>query len=73
MAGGDTPGTAWAQLRLVNYDGQPPTRDQRVYRVLASYLSILAGGMGVLWALVDEENLTWHDHMTRTFPTPRVQ
>lgn len=73
IAGGDTPGSGWAQLRLVNYDGQPPTRDQRVYRVLASYLSMLAAGMGVLWALVDEESLTWHDHMTKTFPTFRVQ
>jgi uncharacterized RDD family membrane protein YckC len=71
IAGGDTPGTGWAHLRLVNYDGQPPTRDQRIYRVLASYLSIMAAGMGLLWALVDEESLTWHDHMTRTFPTPR--
>lgn len=71
IAGGDTPGTSWTQLRLVNYDGHPPTRDQRIYRVLASYLSMLAAGIGVLWALVDEESLTWHDHMTKTFPTLR--
>jgi uncharacterized RDD family membrane protein YckC len=70
IAGGDTPGASWARLRVVNYDGQPPTRDQRIYRVLASYLSVAAAGMGVLWSLVDEESLTWHDHMTRTFPTP---
>jgi len=24
-----------------------------------------------LWALADEENLTWQDHISRTFPTPR--
>jgi len=24
----------------------------------------------LVWALVDEENLTWHDHISKTFPTP---
>ena len=28
------------------------------------------GGLGLVWALVDEENLTWHDHISKTFPTP---
>jgi hypothetical protein len=23
----------------------------------------------LLWALADEEKLTWHDHMSKTFPT----
>jgi hypothetical protein len=26
-------------------------------------------GLGMFWALMDEEGLTWHDHMSRTFPT----
>ena len=26
-------------------------------------------GLGLVWALVDEENLTWHDHISKTFPT----
>src|SRR6202041_3046551 len=30
----------------------------------------LSGGLGLVWALVDEENLTWHDHISKTFPTP---
>jgi hypothetical protein len=25
----------------------------------------------LFWALVDEENLTWHDHISKTFPTVR--
>ena len=24
---------------------------------------------GLIWALVDEESLTWHDHISKTFPT----
>jgi hypothetical protein len=25
--------------------------------------------MGLIWALVDEDSLTWHDHISSTFPT----
>ncbi len=70
ISGGDSPGMRWAQLRLVNFDGQPPDREQRVYRLIGSCLSILAAGLGLIWALVDEESLTWHDHMSNTFPSP---
>lgn len=70
ISGGDSPGMRWAQLRLVNFDGQPPDREQRVYRLVGSCLSILAAGLGLIWALVDEESLTWHDHMSNTFPSP---
>ncbi len=69
LAGGDTPGMRWAQLRLVNFDGQMPEREQRVERLLANCLSVAAAFLGVIWALVDEESLTWHDHISKTFPT----
>jgi hypothetical protein len=26
---------------------------------------------GLLWIYADEEGLTWQDHISRTFPTPR--
>lgn len=66
----DTAGMRWAHQKLVNFDGGPPTRDQRITRVACGCLSLLAAGLGILWALVDEESLTWHDHMSNTFPTP---
>lgn len=66
----DTAGMRWARQKLVNFDGGPPTRDQRITRVACGCLSLLAAGLGILWALVDEESLTWHDHMSNTFPTP---
>jgi uncharacterized RDD family membrane protein YckC len=69
LAGGDTPGIVWTQLRLVDFDGNTPTREQRVRRLVANCLSIVAAFLGVIWALVDEENLTWHDHISKTFPT----
>ncbi len=70
LANGDTAGQKWTRLRLVNFDGQTPTRAQRFYRTASGFLSLLAGGIGLLWGLVDEETLTWHDHISKTFPTP---
>jgi uncharacterized RDD family membrane protein YckC len=70
LANGDTAGQKWARLRLVNFDGQTPTRTQRFYRTASGFLSLMAGGIGLLWGLVDEETLTWHDHISKTFPTP---
>jgi hypothetical protein len=60
----------FAGLRLVDFDGRSPERHQRMRRQLASLLSVLSAGLGLAWALVDEENLTWHDHISKTFPTP---
>jgi uncharacterized RDD family membrane protein YckC len=66
----DTPGMRFAGLTLVDFDGRTPSREQRGVRQVASLLSILSAGVGLIWALVDEENLTWHDHISKTFPTP---
>jgi uncharacterized RDD family membrane protein YckC len=70
LANGDSAGMRWTRLTLVNFDGQRPTRTQRMHRLISGVLSFCAAGLGFLWALVDEETLTWHDHISRTFPTP---
>jgi uncharacterized RDD family membrane protein YckC len=70
LGNGDSPGLRFAGLRVVDFDGRPPTRDQRALRQMSSLLSLLSAGLGLVWALVDEENLTWHDHISKTFPTP---
>jgi uncharacterized RDD family membrane protein YckC len=69
LANGDTPGMRFAGLRLVDFDGRRPDREQRGIRQVASLLSLLSAGLGLVWALVDEESLTWHDHISKTFPT----
>ena len=71
LASGETPGMQWTQLRLVNFDGFPAERRERFNRYLGACLSFSAAGLGVLWALVDEESLTWQDHISKTFPTLR--
>ena len=69
LANGDSPGMRFAGLRLVDFDGRRPDREQRGIRQVASLLSLLSAGLGLVWALVDEEHLTWHDHISKTFPT----
>jgi uncharacterized RDD family membrane protein YckC len=69
IAGCDSIGMTSAGLRLVNFDGNPPSHDRRYHRMFGSFISLLAGGIGMIWALVDEDGLTWHDHISSTFPT----
>lgn len=71
LANADSVGMRWTGLRLVTFDGVEPERSQRFHRLIASCVSAMPAGLGLIWALVDEEKLTWHDHITRTFPTPR--
>ncbi len=57
-------------LRLLHFDGRPADRRRRLLRQASGCLSALPLGIGFLWALVDEEHLTFHDHITETFVTP---
>jgi uncharacterized RDD family membrane protein YckC len=68
VLGRETAGMQVFQLRLVTFDGSPPGWRLRVLRLGATCLSIVAAGVGLVWALVDEEKLTWQDHMSKTFP-----
>lgn len=71
LAARETAGMRWVQLRLIDFDGFPPDMRSRIIRYAGSWLSFCTVGTGLLWALVDEESLTWQDHMSRTFPTMR--
>ena len=71
IANADTPGLCWTGLRVLDFDGRIPSCKQRWYRLLGGFVGAIAAGIGLLWAMVDEEQLTWHDHMSKTFPTPR--
>jgi uncharacterized RDD family membrane protein YckC len=69
FAGQDTPGMRIAGLELVDFDGKRPSRVRRYGRALGSVLSLAAAGIGMIWALVDEDKLAWHDHISASFPT----
>ena len=70
IAGADSPGMVWAGLRTVNFDGKKPDVLQRFLRMAGGFLGLAATGIGLMWAFVDEETLTWHDHISNTFTTP---
>ncbi|MBM3724068.1 MAG: hypothetical protein FJW40_01400 [Acidobacteria bacterium] len=70
LADTDTPGMRWMDLRLLHFDGRLPSRPERFVRLASGILSLASATLGLLWALVDEETLTWHDHISKTFPTP---
>ena len=69
----DTPGVQWSGMRLLDFDGRIPSRQARMRRIAGGFLSVISAGLGVIWAIFDEERLTWHDHMSNTFPTPRYR
>jgi uncharacterized RDD family membrane protein YckC len=66
----DTPGLSWTGLTLITLDGRKPTRRNRWLRLLGGFVSTIAAGIGLLWALVDDEKYTWHDRISTTFPVP---
>lgn len=66
----DTFGMQAAHLRLVDFDGNPPSQRSRYLRLFGSLISLLAAGIGLIWSFVDEDRLTWQDHISETFPTP---
>ena len=64
---GITPGMQIARLRLITFDGEPVRRHARRGRSVAMVLSTLSLGLGLVWALLDEDTLCWHDRITRTY------
>lgn len=64
--GTGTPGMRLAQLELATFEGRPASAWACRCRALASTLSALSIGLGYAWALVDEDQLGWHDRITRT-------
>lgn len=64
--GKGTPGMRFAQLELATFDGTRLTAMTRLCRAAASALSAASMGLGYAWAFVDEDQLGWHDRITRT-------
>ena len=67
---GTTPGLRLTGLRVHRFDGTPASRNLRRWRVLASLLSCASLGLGYAWCFLDEDQLSWHDRITRTHLAP---
>ncbi len=67
---GTTAGLKLAQLQLHRFDGSSAPRKIRRWRILASVLSGASLGLGYAWCFLDEDELCWHDRITRTYMAP---
>ncbi len=65
--GGTTPGMMMRGLQVVDFSGEPPTPRQMLLRSAGYVLSMGTFFLGFLWALWDEDELTWHDRLSRTY------
>ncbi|MGI9103255.1 MAG: RDD family protein [Terriglobales bacterium] len=67
---GLTPGMQMGRLALITFDGYYVSRPRRRARAIAMVLSSLSLGLGLIWALLDEDTLCWHDRITQTYIVP---
>ena len=65
--GGTTPGMMMRGLQVVSFSGEPPTSKQMLLRSAGYLLSAGTVFLGFLWAMWDEDELTWHDRLSRTY------
>jgi uncharacterized RDD family membrane protein YckC len=68
--GGTTPGMMLRGLHVVSFSGEAPSPRQTLWRSVGYMLSAGTFFMGFLWALWDEDALTWHDRLSHTYLCP---
>jgi len=68
---GTTPGLRATRLKISRFDGGQVSRNLRRWRVVASALSFVSLGLGYIWSFLDEDQLSWHDRITKTHLAPR--
>ena len=62
-----TPGMRYAQLSLCTFDEEVPTPAQIKGRMKAMLISVLPAGLGVVWSIFDEDQMSWHDRLSKTY------
>jgi uncharacterized RDD family membrane protein YckC len=65
--GGTTPGMMIRGLQVASFSGDVPTPRQYLLRATGYVLSAGTLFLGFLWAMWDEDALTWHDRLSRTY------
>jgi uncharacterized RDD family membrane protein YckC/ribosomal protein L40E len=65
--GATTPGMMFRGLQVVSFSGDAPTPRQLLLRSAGYMLSAGTFLIGFLWALWDEDQLTWHDRLSKTY------
>lgn len=66
LHGGQTLAMKTWRIRLVSCDGLPLRPGQALLRYLLSWPSVLLGGAGIVWALLDRDGQFLHDRLAGT-------
>jgi uncharacterized RDD family membrane protein YckC len=62
-----TPGMRYAGVALSTFEDDSPTRVQLRRRLGAMALSLVPIGLGFAWSVFDEDHLSWHDRISKTY------
>ncbi len=62
-----TPGMRYARIALCTFNDDNPTRSAMRRRLLATALSVVPMGLGLVWACLDDDRLGWHDRISRMY------
>jgi len=65
--GGTTPGMMVRGLQVQSFTGDSPTAQQLFWRTAGYMISASTFFLGFFWALWDEDAMTWHDRLSRTY------
>jgi uncharacterized RDD family membrane protein YckC len=65
--GGTTPGMMMRGLQVTSFSGEEPTPRQMLLRSVGYLLSAGTFFLGFFWSMWDEDELTWHDRISRTY------
>lgn len=66
LKSGQTLGMQAWRIKLVSFQGAPPTAGQAITRCLGALLSCACLGLGYFWCLFDRNKRYWHDYLSRT-------
>jgi uncharacterized RDD family membrane protein YckC len=65
--GGTTPGMMVRGLQVASFTGDSPTAQQLFLRTAGYVISASTFFLGFFWALWDEDAMTWHDRLSKTY------
>jgi uncharacterized RDD family membrane protein YckC len=65
--GGTTPGMMFRGLQIASFNGDAPTPRQMLLRSAGYVISAGTLCLGFAWAWWDEDALTWHDRLSKTY------
>lgn len=66
LKNGQTLGMQAWRIKLVDFQGGPPSFGKVLRRCGGAFLSLSCLGLGYLWCLVDRNNRYWHDYLSHT-------